>query len=78
MLTGQIRAVETGILEVAGTYHEIVAALNAAAVDGWEIDSITTKRLARYGATTTVEAADIDAVRAKVPDGHQLLSVVVA
>ncbi|MGQ7313359.1 hypothetical protein ACUOFU_16760 [Microbacterium arabinogalactanolyticum] len=76
MLTGQVRPVETRTLEVKGTHDEIVAALNAAAVDGWEVDSITTRRLARYGATTTVEAADIDAVRAKVPDGHQLLSVI--
>lgn len=76
MLTGRIRPVETRILEVAGTHDEVVAALNAAAVDGWEVDSITTRRLARYGATVTVEAANIDAVRAKVPDGHQLLSVI--
>ena len=76
MLTGRIRPVETRILEVDGTHDEIVAALHAAAVDGWEIDSITTRRLVRYGETTTIEAADVDRVREKVPDGHQLLSVV--
>lgn len=75
MLTGRIRPVGTRILEASGTHDEIVAALNAAAVDGWEVDSITTRRLTRYGATTTIEAADIDTVRAQVPDGHQLLSV---
>ena len=75
MLTGRIRPVETRTLEVDGSHDEIVAALHAAAVDGWEINSITTRRLARYGETTTIEAADIDAVRAKVPDRHQLLSV---
>ncbi|HWU30177.1 MAG TPA: hypothetical protein VN041_13930 [Microbacterium sp.] len=75
MLTGRIRPVGTRTLEVDGTHDEIVAALHAAAVDGWEINSITTRRLVRYGETTTVEAADIDGVRAKVPDGHQLLSV---
>lgn len=60
MLTGRIRPAETRTLEVGAAHDEIVAALHAAAVDGWEINSITTRHLVRYGETTTVEAADIE------------------
>lgn len=75
MLIGRVRPVETRILEVEGTHDEVVQALHAAAVDGWEVDSITTRRLVRYGQTSTVEADDIAGVRAKVAAGRQLLSV---
>lgn len=75
MLTGRVRPVETRTLGVEGTHDEIVAALDAAATGGWEVQSITSRKLIRFGEVSTIEGTDLDAVRARVPQGHQLLSV---
>jgi len=60
--TGQIRPVETRALDVDGTHDEIVAALRAPTVNGWTINSITSRPVVLDGHKPTVVAADIGAM----------------
>lgn len=87
MLTGRIRPVETRTEEVTGASLDVVNEMaNAQQPAGWELvscvpsstsqDSITA--IATYAVREPireVEGTDLDALRAKVPDGWELLSV---
>jgi hypothetical protein len=86
MLIGMIRPVETREREVIG---EGIDALRAQleAPPGWELTEMhpepqkgTTEfravgKFARRDGLTEIEAGDTDALRAKVPEGYELLSI---
>ncbi|MBY0688431.1 hypothetical protein K5S26_07735 [Microbacterium marinilacus] len=83
-----IRPSETRELTAEGaSLEEIVGALLAQTPEGWQLTHKkvtmpkgTTKmvavgRAARWGDVQEIEAADLTALRAAVPDGWQLLNV---
>ena len=88
MLTGRIRDARTVTVDVEGdSLEDIHAKLAAAAPEGFELvsapprmrkGSITLDATGTFqarGEVRDVEGADIDVLRAQMPDGWQLLSV---
>ncbi len=88
MLIGVIRSTETRNLTITGDdVEELRAQLAAQVPVGWVVtDSPVTKtkqvpsltmaaRLARWGDLAEVEGESVEAVRAAVPDGYQLILV---
>lgn len=88
MLSGRIRPVETRELTVeAPTIDEATQKVHAEVPDGWALtDSAATMpkastmitmnaKMARRDGVEEIEAEDLDALQAKVPDGWQLLHV---
>ena len=88
MLSGRIRPVETRELTVeAPSIDEARAQVSAQVPEGWVLtDAAATMakasimitlhaKLARRDGAHDIEAADLGALRAQVPDGWQLLSV---
>jgi hypothetical protein len=88
VLIGLIRPVETQSFDVEGTdLADIQAQLAALRPDGFDLISSPVKMVkgaavltavgtfARRDQVTEIEAEDLDALHAKVPDGWQLLSV---
>lgn len=87
MLIGLIRPVESRNITVEGTdIPELRARLLAQAPDGWELVAapVTMKsggirilqgRIQRFDGIREIEAEDMDALTAQVPEGAQLLSV---
>ncbi|MDR6867703.1 hypothetical protein J2Y69_002307 [Microbacterium resistens] len=76
MLIGSIRPIETRIVETTATsLPELMAEIAAQVPPGWEIDSVPARRIVRRDGVTEIEAEDMEALRARVPEGHQLLTV---
>jgi len=88
VLIGVIRPTETRDLEAAGASLEAIAsAFQAQVPEGWQLthQSVTmpkgssaltaTGRMARWGELREVQAPDLDALHAAVPDGWALMSV---
>jgi hypothetical protein len=88
MLSGRIRPVEVRELTVeADSIDEARAAVMAQVPDGWALTDaaatmakastriILNAKIARRDGTRDIEASDLDALHALVPDGWQLLSV---
>ena len=88
MLIGLIRGTRTVTVEVEGdSLEQVQEKLAAAAPAGYELVSSparmrkgsitldTTGTFEERGALQEVEGPDLDAIRAQVPDGWQLLSV---
>lgn len=88
MLIGRIRPVETRTVELEGeSLADIAAQAAAAAPDGWDVVAApvrmrkgstridATATLARRDGSTEIEADDMAALEAKVPEGWQLVSV---
>jgi hypothetical protein len=87
MFVGMIRPVETRTREVRG---EGIAAIHdqLEAPAGWELteahmgrqpgttEFITVGKFARRDEPTEIEADDIETLRTKVPEGHQLLAII--
>jgi hypothetical protein len=87
MFIGLIRPVVTNTREVRG---EGIAAIHEhlEAPAGWELtqahmgrqpgttEFFTVGQFARRDEPTEIEADDIDTLRGKVPDGHQLLAII--
>lgn len=90
MLTALIRPAETRTLNLTGASGaEIRDAVAAKLPAGWELAGMPLKldretsgfaskvTISRRDGVQTIEAADMDALHALVPDGWQMLSVVV-
>lgn len=88
MLIGVIRPTETRDLTAEGETLEVVHnAFLAQVPDGWELTHTSvsmpkgstaltaTGRMARWGETREIEAPDLDALHAAVPEGWALMSV---
>ena len=88
MLIGTIRPIETRTITVQGEeLDEIQALIQAQTPDGWEIviapvamskkDTILTceATTARRDGLQEITGADLDEIRASMPDGFQLISV---
>lgn len=88
VLTGIIRPTDTRTLEVQGhSLAEITDTLHAQTPAGWELTDMpvrmengttlltATAIFARRDGQETIEAADMTALRAKVPDGYTLVNV---
>ncbi|WP_308493743.1 hypothetical protein [Microbacterium terrisoli] len=88
MLSGRIRSVETREITVeAASIDEARAEVDAQVPEGWVVtDAAATMakasimislhaKLARRDGVRDIEAADLDALQALVPEGWQLLSV---
>ena len=88
MLVGLIRPAETQTLELEGdSLADVQQKARAAAPGGWDLLSVpvrmakgttalsATATLARRDAVREIQAEDMAALRAQVPEGWQLLSV---
>lgn len=88
MLVALIRPIESSTVDVAGpTLADVQAQLNAQKPAGFDLVSAparmlkgaqgieTTGTYARRDGVREIEADDMDALQAKVPDGWQILSV---
>ncbi|GAA5198468.1 hypothetical protein [Microbacterium jejuense] len=88
MLIGTIRPVETRTIEVEGdSLAALQAAVDAQLPDGWVATNVpaampkgsqlltSTATITRMDGTQEIEADDMTALEAKVPDGWKLLSV---
>lgn len=88
MLVGRIRPVETRTVDVAGASLEALsAAVTAQLSAGWVVTDVpaampkgsqlltSTATMARRDGVEQIEADDMAALEAKVPEGWQLLSV---
>ncbi|WDH80217.1 hypothetical protein PTQ19_07235 [Microbacterium esteraromaticum] len=74
MLIGVIRPIETRTIDVeADTLEALDAAVRAATPAGW--DRTGPREISRRDGVREIEAQDLDAMAALVPDGWQLLSV---
>lgn len=91
MLVGRIRPVETRTVEVEGaTLEALHAAATAQLPAGWVVTEVpaampkgsqlltSTATLARRDGIELIEADDMAALHAKVPEGWQLLGVYAA
>ena len=88
MLVGRIRPVETRTVDVEGASREALsAAVTAQLSAGWVVTDVpaampkgsqlltSTATMARRDGVEQIEADDMAALEAKVPEGWQLLSV---
>ncbi|KQZ04933.1 hypothetical protein ASD19_02625 [Microbacterium sp. Root53] len=88
MLIGVIRPTETRELSAEGaTLDDVHRALEAQVPEGWQLthakvsmpkgsSALTaTGRMARWGETREISAADMAALEAQVPEGWSLLAV---
>lgn len=76
MLTGRIRPIETRMIDVTEVDHlDRPSVLSSELTAGWEIKDVGRGVIQRTDGVKQIEGADIDAIRAKVPKGWQLLSV---
>jgi len=88
MLIGRIRPVETRTFEVQGeSLAALRAAVDAQLPDGWVVTDVpasmpkgsqlltSTAKIARRDGVEQIEADDLPALEAKVPEGWQLLGV---
>lgn len=88
MLSGRIRPVETRELTVeAPTIDQTLERVRAELPEGWDLTDSAARmpkastmitlraKMARRDGTDEIEAEDIASLRAKVPEGWQLLSV---
>lgn len=88
MLVGRIRPVETRTVDVEGASLEALSAAVAAQLSaGWVVTDVpaampkgsqlltSTATMARRDGVEQIEADDMAALEAKVPEGWQLLSV---
>lgn len=88
MLIGRIRPIETRTIDVEGaTLADVQAAVAAQTPTGWDVTDVpvampagsakltATATIARRDDATELEADDMAALEAKVPEGWQLLGV---